>query len=125
MAKTKVVNQNSLVTEIMNVGGVNKENATKIFNIFTNAWNTDRIGTLKAVDSGIVVKRKKAVPTIKTTKAPKAVQLAPVVKKKTSKSKKAVQTVATVKTKGKKKLKTKSQKTVVPAKAASSQTATA
>ena len=96
MAKTKTINQNTLVNEIMTVGGVNKVNATGIFNLFTNAWNTDRINFLKAVDSGIIVKR---TPT-KRIPAKKA--------------KGSIVGKVKVKTKGKKKLKLKKAKISVP-----------
>lgn len=114
MAKVKVVNQKTLVADIMTVGGVNKENANSIFNIFTRAWNTDRIGTLKAVDSGIAVSRKPAKKKTVTKKAPtKKVVVAPM---KTSKKKivakkaKNQACVGKIKTKGKKKLKSKKAK---------------
>lgn len=120
MAKSKVINQNSLVSEIMTVGGVNKENATSIFNIFTNAWNTDRIGMLKAVDTGIAVKRPatRKAPAKKVVKKAVTVKTkAPAKKKKVVAKKAKTSPVATVKTKskGKKKLKAKKAKNLLPA----------
>ena len=109
MAKTKTINQNTLVNEIMTVGGVNKVNATGIFNLFTNAWNTDRINFLKAVDSGIVVKRTptKRTPAKKTTTTP--IKRTPA-----KKAKGSIVGKVKVKTKGKKKLKLKKAKISVP-----------
>lgn len=106
MAKTKTINQNSLVNEIMTVGGVNKVNATGIFNLFTNAWNTDRINFLKAVDSGIVVKR---TPTRKIPAKKTATTTA---KTSPKKAKGAVVGRVKVKGKGKKKLKLKGKASV-------------
>lgn len=125
MAKVKTVNQNTLVTEIMTVGGVNKENATSIFNIFTNAWNLDRIGMLKAVDTGIVVKTKRTVSAKKAVKKTvKTATKTPAKKKVTAKKAKTSSPVAKVKTKskGKKKLKAKKAKAVLPATTKSTQT---
>ena len=123
MAKVKTVNQNSLVLEIMTVGGVNKENATGIFNVFTNAWNTDRIGTLKAIDTGIVVKTKRTAPAKKKAPAKKAakIKVAAPTKKSSKGTKKKTKTstvIAEIKTKSKKKLKgkkTKKLKAIIPA----------
>lgn len=134
MAKTKTVNQNSLVTEIMTVGGVNKENATNIFNVFANARSLDLIGTLKALENGISVKRKPSAPrkvakkaTVKT--APKAVKTAKKVSAKKAKkvsAKKPITALNTkTKVKTKKKLKAKKSKAVLPAITSKSSTATA
>ena len=129
MAKTKTVNQNTLVTEIMTVGGVNKENATNIFNVFANARSLDLIGTLKALENGISVKRKTVAPRKATAvkKAPvKAATVKTAKKAKKVSTKKPITALNTKsKVKSKKKLKAKKSKAVLPAITSKSSTATA
>lgn len=106
----KKVTTGNLVKQIVDTAGVSKNNAVLIVNLFTNAWNIDRIGLLKSLDSGINVRK-----TARKAKAKKVTAATKVTTKKTT-FKKNTETVPSEtfpQKKPKKVLKKKSTKTVV------------
>ena len=106
MISTKV-SSGALVKQVMTVAGLNKTNATNIFNLFSQAWHQDRVGFLKSVDDGIAV-RKTRKATVKKTK------VAGEKKEKTVATKKTEKTASPVgEVKKSKKLKLKTGKKIV------------
>lgn len=96
----KKITSGNLVNEIISVAGVSKENAVSILNLMTNAWNVDKIGFLRTVDTGIALRKASA----KKATAKKAVALKKTTVKKST-AKKNTKAVASVAKKSKKKLK--------------------
>lgn len=111
----KKVTTGNLVNEIVSVAGVSKDNAVSIMNLMTNAWNVDKIGFLRAVDTGIAIRKastarksttaKKDTTAKKSTTAKKTTVQKAVSTKKTTTAQKNTNTVAPVAKKAKKKLK--------------------
>lgn len=101
----KKITSGNLVNEIISVAGVSKENAVSILNLMTNAWNVDKIGFLRTVDTGIALRKSSAKKaTVKKAATKKAVSAKKATVKKST-AKKNTKAVAPVAKKSKKKLK--------------------
>jgi len=106
MPKSKITT-NGMISQIIKVAGVSKENAINIFNIFGSAWRQDNIGLLQSLNTGINVKRTPAKTAKKVTRKPAVIAKTTTTKTSKKSSKKASGT----KTVGKVKLKANSKKT--------------